>query len=392
MDTIHRTQNHGHILSMNLNIQYKIGILGCGAIFNRHFDAIKFNSDNYELLGIYDPNLINSLGYRAIIEHNIKIYNSELELLSDDRINCIVVLTPNYLHFSQMLNIIQHKKHIIVEKPAVFNISELQELINLATIYQVNIFTILQVRLNPVILAVQDFLTNYLNANIRSCSLVQKWQRPDSYFNNWRGSLGQSGGILREFAIHYLDIMQLLIGMPNKINFAKTYNTKQIKQINGIIINNNQLNCNHNDQHNHEDKNNDYYDTLYANLDYGNFAANCEFSIASEPHNIECSLTISTDKGYIKFGGKSLDKIIDSDFIDNNNEHADTNNYNIKYDDILHKLINIYQKKSSVELAKYGVSPYHPEVYYQIIHNPKLFSLPITYNVIRLIEDILKYT
>ena len=328
-------------------IKYKIGILGCGAIFNRHLSAIQQNSEHYKLLGIYDPQ--TDLQQKWIKELKVKGYTSESELYNDKDINCVVILSPNYLHFTQAQQALNHGKHVILEKPATFLSTEIQQLNDLANSHQLNIFGILQVRLNASIMIMHKAITQGILGDIRSVSLVQRWQRPESYFHDWRGSMNTGGGILREFGIHYLDVMQYLFGMP-QIVATKCFNTKF--------------------------RATDVADTIYSLLDFGKFGGTLEISIAAEPKNIECTLSIMSTNGFIKLGGASLNEIITSDFIDEQ--------YAKQLEQITHQIQDI----NVAILARSGVSPYHPELYRQIIHEPQKFQLQQMYNVISLIEQI----
>jgi len=330
--------------------RYNVAILGCGAIFSRHRAAIENNPEHFKLVGLYDP--ITDLQTKYAKELNVKAYSSEDEVYIDQEVNCIVILTPSNLHYKQAITAMTNKKHVIVEKPATFLACELDELNLCAQNNQVEIYTVLQVRLNPAVMIVKKALEAAVLGQVRSLSLVQRWQRPLSYFSGWRGSFATGGGILREFGIHYLDIMQFLVGMPS-ISYASFFNTKfQATNVS---------------------------DTVYGLLDFKTFGGSFEVSIAAEPKNLECSLSIMTDKGFIKLGGKSLDEIIVSEFIDS----ANLERFNLIKDDI--------NRQQTANLALQGASPYHPELYRQIVVNSSHFSLGQTYNVIKLVEEVYKF-
>ncbi|MBY0379257.1 MAG: hypothetical protein K2P99_02530, partial [Burkholderiales bacterium] len=161
------------------------------------------------------------------------------------------------------------------------------------------------------------------------------------------------GGILREFSIHYLDAMIQLLGMPNKVNFVSSYKTKFIDS--------------------------DVADTVYVNLDFGNFGGSVEISIGAEPKNLECSLSIMSEFGYICLAGKSLNEIIETEFLEPTLNQK------------LQSYVDLATKNSVASLASTGASPYHPELYRQIAVNPEVFQLQETYNVIKLIEDIYSF-
>jgi UDP-N-acetyl-2-amino-2-deoxyglucuronate dehydrogenase len=327
--------------------KYNVAVLGCGAIFGRHLSAIQNNPEYYKLVGLYDPKI--ELQDKYSKDLNVRAYESEDAVYKDPSINCVVILTPNNLHYSQAIKALNSKKHVILEKPATFLGNELKELEQIAKLNGVNIFGVLQVRLNPAVIITKRAIANGLLGNIRGVSLVQRWQRPINYFTGWRGSMATGGGTLREFGVHYLDTLQFLLGVPKVIS-ASFFNTKFMAT--------------------------DVNDTVYSLFDFGSHGGSMEISIAAEPKNLECTLSIMSDNGFVKLGGKSLDEIVVSDFLSEDNA--------TKFNKIKQNVL----ESEVATLATVGASPYHPELYRQIILEPSRFALGEMYNVIDLVERI----
>ena len=327
--------------------KYNVAVLGCGAIFGRHLSAIQNNPEYYHLVGIFDPKVELQAKYAE--ELKIKGYASEDDVYSDSSVNCVVILSPNNFHVAQAIKALTNKKHVIIEKPATFTGAELRNLEQIAEDNSVNIFGILQVRLNPAVIIAKAAIEQGLFGQIRGVSLIQRWQRPASYFTGWRGKMATGGGILREFGIHYLDVLQHLVGLPKVIG-ASFFNTKF--------------------------QGTDVSDTVYALFDFEQYGGAMEISIAAEPKNLECTLSITAEHGYLKLGGKSLDEIIASDFL----SEESAAKFAVIKQDVL--------SRSVAGLATQGASPYHPELYRQIMLNPQQFALGQMFNVTQLVENI----
>lgn len=327
--------------------KYTLAILGCGAIFNRHLAAIIANQEHYKLIGVYDPDTTAIAKYHQQLS-GAKIYADENQVYQDDLVNCVVILTPNSLHYTQAAKALIAGKNVILEKPATLNLKDLLALQELAKKQNLQVFTVLQVRLNPVVEVVKQALAQNLFGEIRGVSLIQRWQRPIDYFDSWRGYYSTGGGILNEFAIHYLDILQYLLGLPKAIATTKYRN--KFKQI-------------------------EIHDTIYSLLEFEGFGGNIEITLAAEPKNIEISLTILASDAYLKLGGKSLDVITEVEFSNMDNK--------LQYQQIYDQVMRTEVRKLDV-----GASPYHPELYKQIIENPQRFNIANTFNVIKLIEQI----
>ncbi len=331
-------------------VKYHAAVLGCGAIFNRHLAALRANSAGFAFVGFYDVDPeIQEKWHSELPEQ--KSYNSEDELFADSTVNCVILLTPSYLHFAEAKRALLAGKHVIIEKPAAFAPEQIIELFELAEEKKLQAFCILQVRLNPAVTMVKYAIEQGLLGQIRGSSLVQRWQRPEGYFSGWRGTYAEGGGILYEFAIHYLDIMQYLLGLP-QVNAATFYQNKF-------------LNC-------------EISDTVYALLDFAGFGGTMEISLTAEPRNIEISLIIRGSNGFIKLGGRSLDTIESAEFL--NKESTQ------QFDDLCATVLREQAPQQQVP----GASPYHPELYKQIVAGDHQFKLGNTYNVIKLIAAIEK--
>ena len=328
-------------------MKYKVGIIGCGGIFPRHIEAIESNS-NFKLEAVCDiqKSIVKSLGKR----YNVPFYTDYKEMILLENLNFIVIATPNSLHKEQAIFSLEKKCNVLIEKPVTFNIEDLNEILEVSKKEKQKAYCVLQVRLNPTVSLAKEILSKNLLGNIRGFSFTQRWQRPLEYFSGWRGEPDVGGGILYETGIHYLDILQYLIGNPKEVLSTKTYTTKHKE---GVIE-----------------------DTVYSLVDYGDFGGTIESTIASEPHNIESSITLMGSNGYVKIGGKALNIIESANFL----SHGCT----VEYQNLLKQYS--YSKDPNSYGSYQGSCPNHPEVY----RNLNKFSLEETKNVITLIENIYK--
>lgn len=321
-----------------------VSIIGCGAIFNRHLEVIN-ESEDYNLISICD---IEEVVYKEIIKkNNVNFYKDYRKCILESKPDLVVLLTPNYLHYEQAIFSLENNCDVLIEKPASFTKNQIEKIIKISKKNKKSAYCVLQVRCNNSVNIVKSAIDNKLLGNIRGASLIQRWQRPLEYFNNWRGDPKKGGGILHEVGIHYLDILQLFLGMPS-VEHTKCYKTKH----KSIIME----------------------DTVYSFLDYKDFGCPVEITISSEPSNIECSITLQGSKGYIKLGGKALNEIEDYRFLEKKDE----------------KIFQDYLDNSSkdTEFNDYGTHlgscPNHKDVY----NNLEKFRIIETKNVIDLIEKI----
>jgi UDP-N-acetyl-2-amino-2-deoxyglucuronate dehydrogenase len=325
---------------------YKVAILGCGAILPRHIESIKMNS-NFELVAVCD--IQQEIALNVSKKHQVKSFNDFKEMVDSKVCNFVTIATPNSLHFDQAIYCLNNGCDVLIEKPVSFNTDEIEKIIECAKKNKREAYCVLQVRLNPTVSLLKKVLELGLLGNIRSVSMIQRWQRPLEYFTGWRAIPSVGGGTLYEVGIHYLDVLQFLFGLP-KVHSSKLYQTK------------------------HKDV--EIEDTIYSILDFGDFGGTCEVTIAAEPRNLECSISVIGSNGYIKIGGKALNVVESANFL----SHGSQTEF-----DKLSKKFNILYEPNSYGSYQ-GSCPNHPYVY----ENLDSFKLEESFNVISLIQDIYK--
>jgi len=321
----------------------KVGIIGCGKIFPRHFEAINKN-DDYDLVSICDTNPL-SLKH-ASDKTGVTSFKNYKKMIDNANLDLVVIATPNYQHYEQAIYCLQNGSDVLIEKPATLDPKLINEICSVAKKNSQKAYCVLQVRLNSCIQNLKKLIDSKEIGDIRGISLVQRWQRPKEYFDDWRGNPNEGGGILHECAIHYLDILCYLFGRP-EIIASKKYNTKHKVEIE---------------------------DTIYSIMDYGTFGGNIEVNISSEPSNLECSLSIMTDSGFIKLGGKAMNVVKEVAFLDENKT--------LKIRDVMESENTIGTPNSYGSYS--GSCPNHPSLYKKI----KDFPLQETTDVLYLIEEI----
>lgn len=323
---------------------YKVGIIGCGAIFPRHLEAINLNED-FTLVAVCDVqlDLVKSISQKL----QVNSYVNYQEMILSKDVNFITIATPNSQHYEQAIFALENGCDVLIEKPVAFTKKEIENIKKIANKYNQKAYCVLQVRLNPTVQIVKEVLHENLLGEIRGVSLIQRWQRPLEYFSGWRAEPFIGGGTLYECGIHYLDVLQYLFGVPSVVS-SKTYINKH--------------------------KNQPIDDTIYSILDWGKFGGTCEVTIASEPKNLECSLSILGSNGYIKIGGKAFNIIESADFLSNGGR--------IAYENLIKKYP--YSKEPNSYGSYQGSCPNHPEVY----KNLSLYDVTESANVIDIIDKI----
>ncbi len=258
----------------------RFGLLGCGRIAKMHLSSIA-SIEGSELAAICD---IDKKKRTVAKKLNVPFYTDYKKMLKRNDIDIISICTPNGMHFKMARDTILSGKHVLLEKPITLNLRDNDNLINLAKDHEKHFFAVKQVRFNPAIQALKQAIKENKFKKIHSAALVVRWQRPQKYFDesNWRGSKKLDGGTLVNQGIHYIDILQWILG-PVKSVFGKKATLAhniEIEDFATAII-------------------------TFKNRCY----ATVEFSVNTYPKNLECSITVLGEKGSVKLSGSAMNKI-----------------------------------------------------------------------------------
>jgi UDP-N-acetyl-2-amino-2-deoxyglucuronate dehydrogenase len=171
----------------------KFEVIGTGFIFPTHLKAI---------------NQIGGKIVDAVNEANGE--NAWREMVKNTEADCIVILTPNDLHFEMAKFSAENKKIVLCEKPLTIKSEEAKVL----TKYP-DIFTVCQLRYHPFTKELKSKIDPKKNYRVEMDISVY---RDKSYFESWKAQKERSGGILFNLGIHYFDLLLHLFGKPEKIS------------------------------------------------------------------------------------------------------------------------------------------------------------------------------
>ena len=170
----------------------KFTLIGSGFILPRHAESINF-------VGGKIVDIINTA-------HG---GNTWKEAVKNPDVDCIVILTPNDLHFPIALEALQNNRIVLCEKPLVLNSQD-------ATILSQykNIFTTLQLRYHPLVKKLKEEISRAKKNEIEMDISVY---RDEKYYQSWKGQKERSGGVLFNLGIHYFDLLLYLFGQSRKL-------------------------------------------------------------------------------------------------------------------------------------------------------------------------------
>jgi UDP-N-acetyl-2-amino-2-deoxyglucuronate dehydrogenase len=184
----------------------------------RHLKAIRDTGNR--LVAAADPHdavgLLDGYSFDVRFFTEIERFDRHLEKLrrgrQEDRVNFVSICSPNYLHDAHIRLALRTDAHVICEKPLVitpWNLDALQ-VIERETSFRV--YTVLQLRLHPQLVALRERLLAEPSDRHHEVSLTYVTTRGKWYDVSWKGSEERSGGIVTNIGIHFFDLLIWLFG------------------------------------------------------------------------------------------------------------------------------------------------------------------------------------
>ena len=131
------------------------GIIGCGMIGQEHLKNIAL-LENTVIEAIYEPDA--EMAKKALeLAPNAIFTNSLDELLDINDIDCLVIVSPNFCHIDQLMQILE-KRHIpiLVEKPLFTNENDISKLKKFRDAYKSHVLVAMEYRYMPPIEALSE--------------------------------------------------------------------------------------------------------------------------------------------------------------------------------------------------------------------------------------------
>jgi scyllo-inositol 2-dehydrogenase (NADP+) len=160
---------------------------------------------------------------------SIHSYSTLEELLHDDRIELVVINTPNNTHYEFALLALLAHKHILIEKPATTTSVEFEHLLQLASQVGRQVFVYQNRRWSSDIMATKTIIESGKLGAIIEMHLRFDRYRPVIGPKTFKETPIPSSGIAYDLGAHLVDQAIALFGTPlNYQGFKKAYRTHSL--------------------------------------------------------------------------------------------------------------------------------------------------------------------
>ena len=188
-----------------------------GYIAPRHLQAIRDTGNR--LVAAVDPHdsvgIMDQYFPEAAFFTEFERFDRHLEKLrrgpEAERVQAVAVCAPNHLHDAHIRLALRTGADAICEKPLVLNPWNLDQLAELEAESGQRVWTILQLRVHPALVALRERLLAEPERR-RQVRLTYVTTRGTWYRYSWKGDGKKSGGVATNIGVHFFDMLQWLFG------------------------------------------------------------------------------------------------------------------------------------------------------------------------------------
>lgn len=261
----------------------KFALVGCGRIAKRHSELLGTNQiEKACLVSVCD---IDHKKAKKLGNHfNIPYYTNIDDMMKNEEIDVVSVLTESGNHSKHVLKLSKYKKHIVVEKPMALTLNDADAMIEACYKHGCKLFVIKQNRFNVPVLKLREAIESNRFGKLFLGTVRVRWARYQSYYDqsSWRGTWEYDGGVLANQASHHIDLLEWMMGDVESV-FARSNNAL-------VDI--------------------EAEDTSIVSIKFKSGALGIiEATTATRPKDLEGSISILGQKGSVVIGGFAVNKM-----------------------------------------------------------------------------------
>ena len=271
----------------------KYALIGCGRISYNHIAAAMAN--HLEITAVCDvvPSRMENKVETFQLPEEVKQYTDYHEMLEKEKPTLVAIATESGNHARIAVDCINHGCNVIIEKPIALSLQDADQILQLAEEKNVKVCACHQNRFNKSIQKIREAVDQGRFGRMFYGTAHIRWNRGLEYYTQapWRGTWEQDGGALMNQCIHNIDLLRWMMGDEVAEVFAYTdrLNHPYIEAEDlGIAL------------------------VRFQNGSYGVIEGTTDIY----PQNLEETLYLFGEKGTVKAGGKSVNRIDEWRFAD----------------------------------------------------------------------------
>jgi predicted dehydrogenase len=142
----------------------------------------------------------------------VATYGDHRDLLADDRVDVVVVTSPNHTHATVLADVLASGKHVLIEKPLCTTVEDCLRVVDAAARRDAITWMGLQYRFMPTPAAMLEQLASGVCGTTRMVSIREHRFPFLPKVGDWNRFNRNTGGTLVEKCCHFFDLMHLVAG------------------------------------------------------------------------------------------------------------------------------------------------------------------------------------
>jgi len=260
----------------------RFALIGCGRIGKNHVGPLT-EIQGAALAAVCD--LVPERAHVFAERCGVPAYTNYHSMLQREAIDVVCILTPSGAHPAHAIDVMQrYQKHVVIEKPMALAWDDLDRMKAAADRNGVRIFPVYQNRYNKAVQRVRhDILSGALGKPVLG-TVRLRWCRLQTYYNRdpWRGTWAMDGGALTNQGIHYIDLLQYILGDVVSVNAITATRLVEVE----------------------------VEDTAVATVRFASGAVGLiEVTTAARPRDFEASISVLMENGTAVLGGIASNRL-----------------------------------------------------------------------------------
>jgi scyllo-inositol 2-dehydrogenase (NADP+) len=195
-------------------MQHRFVIVGYGTMGFTHINNLR--ALGIEVAGIVD---VDPIAEREAGEAGLYVYPDLQAALADDSVDVVFICTPNEVHHRIALAGLAAGKHVVTEKPAMLNSTEIEEVMAAAEAAGREFFVHQNRRWDEDYLVIKSLHDEKTLGEITFVETRVDGSR--GIPGDWRRDPTRGGGMLLDWGVHLVDRLLLMIPSPVKTVYGR---------------------------------------------------------------------------------------------------------------------------------------------------------------------------
>lgn len=195
--------------------QMRIALVGCGGISSNHISGILEAGGTLCALCDVEPVRAEKKITRHALS-DVAVYTDYSEMLKKEKPDVVHICTPHDLHAPMAIEALEQNIHVLCEKPLCISMEQLEALRVAEKNSKAQLGVCHQNRWKSSMVELKRLAAEGLRGAFGSVV----WERDADYYraDAWRGTWEhEGGGVMINQAIHTLDLLQWICGMPIQV-------------------------------------------------------------------------------------------------------------------------------------------------------------------------------